>query len=96
MTKNNFLKRIIIGVLILALIVLMAVFVRLTGYGSGQITLVVPWGLIAIFISLYLFEEYNRVNKAKRENRREYMNQRRQELLDGILKKNKKSIPNSD
>jgi amino acid permease len=87
MTKSIFFKRIIIGILILALIVLMAVFVRFFNYGSGLINLVVPWGLIAIFISLYLFEEYNRVRKAKRENRREYMNQHRQELLDGILKK---------
>lgn len=96
MTKSILFKRIIIGILILVLIVLMAVFVRFFNYGSGQISLVVPWGLIAIFISLYLFEEYNRVKKAKRKNRREYMNQHRQELLDGVLKKNKKSTPKSE
>ena len=64
--------------------------------GHGQITIIVPWGLIAVFISLYLFKEYNRANKARRENRREYMNQRRQELLDDILKKNKKSTPGDE
>jgi len=59
-------------------------------------TIYVPWGLIAIFISFYLFREFNRVKKAKRENRREYMNERRKELLDNVLKKNKKSTPNND
>ena len=53
----------------------------------------VPWGLIAIFISFYLFKEFNRVRKAKRENRRVYMNERRQELLDNLLKRSKKSAP---
>jgi len=45
--------------------------------------------LIALFISFYVFYEYNRVKKAKREYRREYMNERRQELLDKVLKKKK-------
>jgi len=49
----------------------------------------VPWGLIAVFISFYLFREFNRAKKAKREERREYMNERRKAILDSIVKKNK-------
>jgi hypothetical protein len=95
MAKSNFPERIVLGIFIIPLIILVAVFSRLTNSGSdrNQLNIVVPWGLIAIFISLYLFKEYNRVKKAKRETRREYMNQRRQELLDNVLKKNKKSTP---
>jgi hypothetical protein len=52
-------------------------------------TVYVPWGIIAIFISFYIFREYNRVHKAKRDERREYTNARRQELLDNVLKKKK-------
>jgi hypothetical protein len=91
MTKSGFIERIIVIVFITALIILTAKFVRLdnTGLGLGRINLIVPWGLIAIFISLYLFREYNRVRKAKRENRREYMNKHRQELLENIFRKNK-------
>jgi hypothetical protein len=97
MAKSNLPERIILGVLILALIILIAVFTRLTNTGSQyRINIVVPWGLIAIFISLYIFREYNRVTKAKRDNRREYMNERRQELLDNVTKKNKKSAPGDE
>jgi hypothetical protein len=95
MAKSDFVERIILGIFIIALIILTAKFLRLdnSGLGLGQINLAVPWGMIAIFISLYLFREYNRVKKAKRENRRDYMNKHRQELLDNILKKNKKAAP---
>ena len=44
-------------------------------------------------MSLYLFRQYNRARKEKRENRREYMNERRQEILDDIFKKNKEAEP---
>jgi hypothetical protein len=92
MTKSAFIERIILIVFNIALVILTAKFLRLdnSGSGLGQINLFVPWGMIAIFISLYLFKEFNRVKKAKRENRREYMNKHRQELLDNIFKKNKK------
>jgi len=75
MAKSNLPERIILGIFILVLIVLIADFVRLhhSGSGRGQLTIVVPWGLIAIFISLYIFREYNRVRRAKRDNRREYI-----------------------
>jgi hypothetical protein len=91
MAKSNFPERIIIGILSAAFIVLCAVYVRLASFGSGGVQIVVPWGLIAIFISLYLFKENNRVKRAKYENRREYMNRHRQELLDNVLKKQKNS-----
>jgi hypothetical protein len=93
MAKSNFPEWIIVRVLIFALIILTGVFIKVSNQVSGrnQLNIVVPWGLIAIFISFYLFKEYNRVRKAKHENRREYMNERRQELLDNLLKKNKKS-----
>lgn len=95
MAKSNLPEKIILGVFIIALIILIAVYSGLANFGSHQyrVNIVVPWGLIAIFISLYIFREYNRVTKAKRDNRREYMNERRQELLDDLLKKNKKSNP---
>jgi hypothetical protein len=97
MAKSKFPERLILGVLIAALIILIAIFTRLSKSGSGnnRVSIVVPWGMIAIFISLYLFNEFNRIRKAKRENRREYMNERRQQLLDNLLKKNKKSTPDS-
>ncbi len=52
-------------------------------------TIYVPWGIILIFISFFIFREYNRVSKAKRNERREAINERRQELLNNVLKKNK-------
>jgi hypothetical protein len=45
-----------------------------------------PVGLIAIFISLYLFYEYNRVKRAKQQERRENRHERNQELLDNVLR----------
>jgi len=96
MAKSNLPERIILGVLLIPLLIFIAVYSRLANnFGSHpyRVNIVVPWGLIAIFISLYIFREYNRVTKAKRENRREYMNERRQELLDNVVKKNKKSTP---
>jgi hypothetical protein len=52
----------------------------------------IPWGIIAIFISFYIFYEYNRVRKAKKKERREELNNRRKELLDDVLKSKKKNI----
>ncbi len=94
------------GIFILVLIILIAFLVRLYNPESGGnqlnivaptgLNFVVPTGLISIFISFYLFYEDNRVRKAKRENRREYMNERRQELLNNLYKKNKKSRPDDE
>jgi hypothetical protein len=78
---------------IIVLIILIGIFVRIFngGESSGGIRISVPFGLIAIFISFYIFHEYNRVKKAKREERRDYLNQRRKELLDNAVKpRNKK------
>jgi hypothetical protein len=95
MAKSNFPEWIILRILSFALIILTGVFIRVSNQGTGrsQLNIFVPWGLIAIFISFYLFKEFNRVRKAKRENRRVYMNERRQELLDNLLKRSKKSAP---
>jgi uncharacterized ion transporter superfamily protein YfcC len=46
----------------------------------------IPWGLIAIFISLSLFYYFNQKNKIKKEERREKLNESRQQLLDSMLK----------
>ncbi len=60
-----------------------------TNSGNFGVTIYVPWGFITIFISFYLFREFNRGKKAKRDERRAQMNERRQELLDNVLKKKK-------
>ncbi|HLX65420.1 MAG TPA: hypothetical protein VKR41_00445 [Puia sp.] len=91
MSKSASIERIIVVVFFAALIILTAKLLRInhSRFGLGQIILFVPWGMVAIFISFYIFREYNRVKKAKRENRREYMNKHRQELLDNIFRKNR-------
>jgi hypothetical protein len=95
MAKSQLSEKIILGIFAIILLIFAIEFVRSTiaGSGHGRENIVVPVGMIAVFISLYLFKEYNRVRKAKREHRREYMSQRRQELLDAITKKNNKSTP---
>lgn len=50
----------------------------------------VPWGAMLIIISLWMLREYNRVRKAKREERQERLNDRRQELLDNLIRARKK------
>ena len=55
--------------------------------GSVTNNIFIPVGFIAIFVSFYLFREYNRVQRAKRDERREHLNERRQELLDKVIKK---------
>lgn len=95
MAKSRVPERIVLGIFILAIIIFAADYIQVNNSGSahGHINLEFPVGLIAIFNSLYLFYQYNRINKAKHENRREYMNERRQELLAELFKKNKKSTP---
>jgi high-affinity Fe2+/Pb2+ permease len=96
--RNKFSVRVLIIALIAALFFGYAIFARLNNNGSNQfqINIMVPWGLIAVFISFYLFKEFNRVKRAKREERRENLNERRQELLDNVLKKNKHTETNND
>jgi len=94
----KFSQRVFLAAFVIILFVLVAIFLRSNHSRPDQyrVHIFVPWGMVAIFISFYLFSEFNRVRRAKRENRREYMNERRQEILDNVLKKNKKSTPNGD
>lgn len=48
--------------------------------------ILIPWGLIAIFTSFSLFYYFNRKAQIKRQERRDKLNEKRQELLDAILK----------
>jgi hypothetical protein len=59
-------------------------------------TIYIPWGIIAIFISLYIFYEYNGVQKAKHNERRRERNERRQGLLDKTLKSGTKKSDTSN
>ena len=59
-------------------------------------TVYVPWGLIAIFISFYIFYEHNRRNRLRQEERREELNSRRQELLNQLVKSKSKEKNSSD
>ncbi|MES1161327.1 MAG: hypothetical protein ABUM51_11250 [Bacteroidota bacterium] len=59
-----------------------------------NITIYVPVGFIMVFMSLYIFREYNRVKRAKRDERRESLDATRQEYLDRLIKsRNKESNP---
>ena len=58
--------------------------------------IIVPGAILGSLVSLYIFYEYNRVKRDRREERREYLNERRQELLDNVLKKNEKLERKSD
>jgi hypothetical protein len=53
--------------------------------------IILPGAAVGSLASLYIFYESNRVKNAKRNERRDYLNERRQELLDNVLKKNKNS-----
>jgi hypothetical protein len=91
--------RIVTIVLVAALLIGYTVFVRLFNHGTTpfSINIIVPWGLIAVFISFYVFNESNRAKKARRDERREYMNERRQQVLEGVIKsKNKRSNDKKD
>jgi uncharacterized protein YacL len=96
--KFNISMKLLNIILVIALLISYVVSERLFNHGSNhfRINIIVPWGLIAIFISFYLFNEFNRVKRAKRDERREYMNEHRQELLNSVLKKNKNSDSKND
>jgi len=78
---------------IYALILMVMIFTIRFLQSEGSVTnnIFIPVGFIAIFISFYLFREYNRVQRAKRDERREHLNERRQELLDNVVKKKKEN-----
>ena len=50
----------------------------------------IPWGLVAIFISLSAFYYFNQKSKIRRQNKREKVNEKRQEILDLLKKKSKR------
>jgi hypothetical protein len=54
----------------------------------------IPWGLIAIFISLGTFYYFNKKARIKKQERRDRLNEKRQEFLDAILKNKKESDEN--
>ncbi len=88
-------KKFILAIGIIALIILTGVLVdRFKNPGNGGFTIYIPYGLVAAFISFYLFREFNRAKKTKRDERREEINERRQELLDNLLKAKKKEEKN--
>jgi hypothetical protein len=55
-------------------------------------TVYLPWGLIAIFIAFYIFYDHNHRSRLKREERRDELKVRRQELVNQLIKS--KSKPN--
>jgi hypothetical protein len=52
---------------------------------SYQIRVYVPYGLILIFISFYIFRENDLLKRAKRINRIEKLNAHRNELLNNLF-----------
>jgi tRNA G37 N-methylase TrmD len=54
----------------------------------------IPGELIAIFISLYIFYEHKRINRLRREERREELNSRRQEFLEKLVASKNKNYKN--
>jgi len=62
---------------------------------KNKVYFVFPGFIVLVALGfIYLFYEYNRVKKNKRLERREELSQRRQELLDNVIKsKNKRNTP---
>ena len=56
----------------------------------------IPWGLIAIFIALFYFYTYNRKSRERRDEQREALNDKRQKMLDVILKTKKNKPENNE
>jgi len=53
-------------------------------------TIYVPGAMFAAGISIYLFYEFSRVKEAKREQRRESLNDKRQQYLNQLIEAKKK------
>lgn len=53
-------------------------------------TIIVPGAMFAAGISLYLFFEFNRVNQAKQDERRESLNDKRQQYLHQLIEAKRK------
>ena len=89
----------IIAFLVIIYLILLIFFIRSFDkiLNHIEMKIYISWGIIAIFISFYIFYEYNRVKKAKKNERRDELNNRRKELLNNILKSKKKnSNPHND
>lgn len=59
-------------------------------------TVYIPWGLIAIGVALYYFYAYNRASRLRKEERREELNNRRQELLGRMIQIKKEENRNKE
>ena len=83
----------LMGVGIVIYFVLIRVFNDLSGSYSNQsqINIYVPWGFISIFISFYIFREYDILKKAKRIQRMENLNIHRERLFSNWFKAMKKN-----
>lgn len=53
-------------------------------------TIYLPGAIFAAGISIFLFYEYNRVNQAKKDQRRETLDEKRQEYLQRLIAAKKK------
>jgi hypothetical protein len=60
------------------------------GTKTAEMTIIVPGALFAAGISIYLFYEFNRVKEAKRDQRRESLNDKRQQYIHQLIQANKK------
>ncbi|GAB2679373.1 hypothetical protein GCM10027036_36770 [Flavihumibacter cheonanensis] len=55
----------------------------------------IPYGLIAIFIALSFFYYVSQKSRIRREEKQERLNEKRQELLDTLVKKNTRKSEDS-
>lgn len=53
-------------------------------------TIIVPGALFAAGVSLYLFHQYNRVKETKQEERRETLNEIRQQYLQRLIEQKRR------
>ena len=57
---------------------------------TEEMTIYVPGILFAAGISIYLFHEFNRVKKAKQDQRRESLNDKRQQYISKLIESKRK------
>jgi hypothetical protein len=78
----------LMGVGIVIYFILIRVFNDLSGNYSNQsrVNIYVPWGIIAIFISFYIFREYDILKKSKRIQRMENLHIHRERLFSNWFK----------
>ena len=58
-------------------------------------TVYIPWGLIALFIVFYFSYSHNRRTRLRRQERKENLEYRNQELLDYLRRSKKKTKENN-